>query len=151
MDDYQFVIEVGELMLKEKVITEFGLRILHNDIESDMSSLSPEEPEKIVRTAIYFTILYNMAILFAGYCAEKEIVDPRSDKLKLIAETIVVYIPKLLRGLSDKYLEVYHGAKMKAFEHGRLFDDYFPPHPEEQKVLDKINGIVKDEDHIQTV
>jgi len=94
---------------------------------------------------------YNMAVLFAGYCAEKEIVDPRSEKLKQIAEVIVQYIPKLLRGLGDKYLEVYHGAKVKAFEHGKLFDDYFPPHPEEQKLLDKMNGIVKDEDHIQTV
>ena len=138
-------------MLKEKVITEFGLKILHNDIESDMATLKPEEPEKITRTAIYFTILYNMAILYAGYCAEKEIVDPRSDKLKQIAETIVGYIPKLLRGLTDKYLEAFHGAKMKAFEHGRLFDDYFPAHPEEQKILDKINGVVKDEEHLQTV
>jgi hypothetical protein len=151
MDDYQLVLSVGELMLKEKVITEFGFKLLHNDIESDMSSLSPNDHEKITRTAIYFTILYNMAVLFAGYCAEKEIVDPRSEKLKQIAEVIVQYIPKLLRGLEDKYLEVYHGAKVKAFEHGKLFDDYFPPHPEEQKLLDKMNGIVKDEDHIQTV
>jgi len=151
MDDYQLVLSVGELMLKEKVITEFGFKLLHNDIESDMATLSPDDHEKITRTAIYFTILYNMAVLFAGYCAEKEIVDPRSEKLKQIAEVIVQYIPKLLRGLGDKYLEVYHGAKVKAFEHGKLFDDYFPPHPEEQKLLDKMNGIVKDEDHIQTV
>lgn len=144
------VISVGELMLKEKVITEFGLKILHNDIESDMATLSPDDPKKITRTAIYFTIIYNMAILFAGYCAEHTIDDPRNEQLKLIAETVVVYIPKLLRGLEDKYLEVYHGAKMKAFEHGKLFDDYFPHHPEEQKLIDKMNGIVKDDDMCQT-
>ena len=150
MDDYQLVVSVGELMLKEKVITEFGLKILHNDIESDMATLNPQEPEKITRTAIYFTILYNMAILYAGYCAEHG-ADPRSEKLVKIAEIVVGYIPKLLRGLENKYLEAFHGAKMKAFEHGRLFDDYFPHHPEEQKLLDKMNGLVKDEEYVETV
>lgn len=144
------VISVGELMLREKVLTEFGLKILHNDIESDMETLTPDDPQKITRTAIYFTIIYNMAILFAGYCAEHKLDDPRNEQLRLIATTVVAYIPNLLRGLEDKYLEVYHGAKVKAFEHGKLFDDYFPPHPEEQKLMDKMNGIVKDEDMSQT-
>ena len=138
-------------MLKEKVITEFGLKILHNDIESDMETLSPDDPQKITRTAIYFTIIYNMAILFAGYCAENNLDDPRNEQLRLIAKTVVVYIPKLLRGLEDKYLEVYHGAKVKAFTNGQLFEDYLPQHPEEQKLLDKMNGTVKDENYTQTV
>ena len=137
MNDYQLVVSVGELMLKEKVITEFGLKILNNDIESDMETLRADQPEKITRTAIYFTIVFNMAILYAGYCAEYGS-DPRSEKLKQIAEIVSVYIPKLLRGLDDKYLEVFHGAKIKAFEHGRLFDDYFPNHPDEQKLFDSV-------------
>ena len=137
MNDYQLVTSVGELMLKEKVITEFGLKILHNDIESDMATLNPDEPEKITRTAIYFTIVFNMAILYAGYCAEYG-ADPRSEKLKQIAETVSTYIPKLLRGLDNKFLEVFHGAKIKAFEHGRLFDDYFPAHPAEQRLFDSV-------------
>jgi hypothetical protein len=61
---------------------------------------------------------------------------------------VVDYIPKLLHGLDNTHLEVYHGAKVKAFEHGHLFDDYFPPTPEEQKLLDKINGKVKDEEYV---
>jgi hypothetical protein len=137
MNDYQLVVSVGELMLKEKVITEFGLKMLNNDIESDMETLRADQPEKITRTAIYFTIVFNMAILYAGYCAEYG-ADPRSEKLKQIAEIVSVYIPKLLRGLDNTYLEVFHGAKIKAFEHGRLFDDYFPNHPEEQKLFDSV-------------
>lgn len=146
MNDYQLVIEVGELMLKEKVITDFGLKILHNDIETDMNTLSPDDPQKITRTAIYFTIVYNMAVLFAGYCVEHP--NPREERLREIGLMVVDYIPKLLRGLDDKYLEVYHGAKVKAFEHGKLFDDFFPAHPEEQKLIDKMNGVVKDE-HVE--
>ena len=78
MNDLPMVISVGELMLREKVITEFGLKILHNNIERDMDTLSPDDPQKITRTALYFTIVYNMAVLFAGYCAEKEIDDPKN-------------------------------------------------------------------------
>jgi hypothetical protein len=147
MDDYQLVVSVGKLMLEKKVITEFGLKMLHNNIESDITSLTAEDHEKITRTAIYFTILYNMSILFAGYCAEYGD-DPRENKLRQIGSMVKEYIPKLLRGLEDKYLDVYHGAKVKAFVGGQLFEDYLPPHPEEQKLLDKMN---KDEDFIQTV
>ena len=147
MNDTAIIVSVGELMLKENIITEFGLKMLHNDIESDMGSLSPDDPQKITRTAIYFTIVYNMAVLFAGYCTER---DAREERLRQIGAMVVDYIPKLLRGLDDKYLEVYHGAKVNAFVHGTKFDDYFPPHPEEQKIIDKINGVVKDND-IQTV
>lgn len=150
MDDYQLVVSVAELMVKENVLTEFGLKMLRNDIESDMATLNPQDKEKITRTAIYFTILYNMAVLFAGYCSEHGD-DPREKRLREIGAMVVEYIPKLLRGLEDSYLEVYHGAKVKAFTNGQLFEDYLPQHPEEQKLLDKMNGVVKDESHIQTV
>lgn len=149
MNDTTLVIEVGALMLKEKVITEFGLKMLHNDIDNDMNTMSPTDKEKITRVAIYFTIVYNMAVLFAGYCVDHP--DPREARLREIGAMFVEYIPKLLRGLDDKYLEVYHGAKVKAFEHGELYDDYFPPHPEEQKILDKLEGRVKDKDYVQSV
>lgn len=147
MDDYELVVSVAELMVKEKVLTEFGLKMLRNDIESDMATLNPQDKEKLTRTAIYFTILYNMAVLFAGYCDE----DPREKRLREIGAMVSEYIPKLLRGLEDSYLEVYHGAKVKAFTNGQLFEDYLPQHPEEQKLLDKMNGTVKDENYTQTV
>ena len=144
MNDYTLVVSVAELMLKEKIITDFGFKILHNDIENDMATLSPDDLQKITRTVIYFTIVYNMAVLFAGYCLEHG-PDERQERLRQIGEMVVEYIPKLLRGLDEKHLEVYHGAKVNAFEHGKLFDDYFPQHPEEQKIIDKINGVVKDD------
>lgn len=147
MDDYQLVVSVAELMVKEKVLTDFGLKILHNDIESDMATLTADDPEKLTRTALYFTLLYNMAVLYAGYCAENP--DPRSERLRQIAVTVVDYIPKLLRGLDNKYLEVYHGAKVKSFTQEHLFEDYLPQHPEEQKLLDKMNNHTKDTDMSQ--
>ena len=141
------IVSVGELMLKEKVLTEFGLKMLQNNIDDDMNTMTPNDPQKITRVAIYFTIVYNMAVLFAGYCVDHP--DPREARLRQIGLMFQEYIPKLLRGLGDKYLEVYHGAKVKAFEHGTLFDDYFPPHPEEQKLMDKLEGRVKDDDYVK--
>jgi len=148
MDDYQLVVSVAELMVKEKVLTDFGLKILHNNIESDMATLTADDPEKLTRTALYFTLLYNMSVLYAGYCAEHE-ADPRSERLIQIAAIVVDYIPKLLRGLDDKYLEVYHGAKVKSFTQEHLFEDYLPQHPEEQKLIDKMNNHTKDTDMSQ--
>lgn len=150
MNDCALIVSVAELMVEEKILTDFGLKILNNDIENDMNTLSPDDPQKITRTAIYFTIVYNMALLFSGYCLEKGD-DPREERLRQIGVMVVEYIPKLLRGLDDKYLEVYHGAKVNAFQHGKRFDDYFPAHPEEQKLIDKMNNKVKDEDYVQTV
>jgi hypothetical protein len=150
MNDCALVVSVAELMVEEKVLTDFGLKILNNDIESDMATLNPTDKEKITRTAIYFTIVYNMAVLFSGYCLEKG-EDPREERLRQIGLMVVEYIPKLLRGLDDKYLEVYHGAKVKAFQHGQRFDDYFPPHPDEQKLIDKMNNKTKDDSYLQTI
>jgi hypothetical protein len=141
MNDCALIVSVAELMLEEKVLTDFGLKILNNDIESDMATLHPTDKEKITRTAIYFTIIYNMAILFAGYCAEHNLDDPRDEQLRQIGVTVVAYIPKLLRGLDAKHLEVYHGAKVHAFTAGKLFDDYLPQHPDEQKLLDQGNNV----------
>ena len=150
MNDTAIIRSVAELMVEEKVLTDFGLKILHNDIDNDMNTMSPQDPQKITRVAIYFTIVYNMALLFSGYCLEKG-EDPREERLREIGVMVVEYIPKLLRGLDDKYLEVYHGAKVKAFEHGQRFDDYFPAHPDEQKLIDKMNNKVKDEEFVQTI
>ena len=150
MNDTALIVSVAELMVEEKVLTDFGLKILHNDIDNDMNTMSPQDPQKITRVAIYFTIVYNMALLFSGYCLEKGD-DPREERLREIGVMVVEYIPKLLRGLDDKHLEVYHGAKVKAFQHGQRFDDYFPPHPDEQKLIDKMNNKVKDEEYVQTI
>lgn len=113
MSDCALIISVAELMVEKQVLTDFGLKMLNNDIESDMTWLNPDDNERITRTAIYFTIVYNLAIFFAGYCAETG--DPRDQRMREIGAMVVDYIPKLLRGLDEKHLEVYHGAKVNAF------------------------------------
>lgn len=137
MNEYAMIVSVGELMVKEKVITEIGLRFLHNDIFQDLTF---ETPEQRTRAAVYFTIVVNMVVLYGGYVEENKLETTQFDLLKKVALRFMEILPNLLRSLSDKYLETYHGAKVASFVHGQKFDDYFPLPPEDQKLLDSMEG-----------
>ena len=90
------------------------------------------------------TIVVNMTLFFGGYVHCKEIPDENDvvwfKRLQKIALHFVEVLPKILRSITDKYLETYHGGKVASFVQGGKFDDYFPPHPDEQKILDEIIG-----------
>jgi hypothetical protein len=58
--------------------------------------------------------------------------------LKPIALHFEKTMPAVLNTLTDKYLEIFHGAKVSAFVHGHKFDTYMPTHPEDEKVLEEI-------------
>jgi hypothetical protein len=60
------------------------------------------------------------------------------DVLRKVALKFMEVLPNLLRTLSDKYLETYHGAKVASFTQGQKFDEYFPLPPEDQKLIDSV-------------
>ena len=139
MNHTETILHVGELMLKEKVITEFGFKILHNDFLSDIAQpIEPNELKKITRICMFMVIVYNMTLLYGGFCLEHELSMEHYDILKPIALNFDIELPKILKTLSNKYLEIFHGAKVNAFVHGHKFDTYVPNHPEDQKILDDI-------------
>lgn len=137
MDEYQTVVSVGELMVKEKVITEVGMRLLRNNVFEDMLL---ETPEAKTRVAIYMTIVVNMVVLYGGYVEENKLERDKFDVLRKVALKFMEVLPALLRTLSDKYLETYHGAKVASFTQGQKFDEYFPLPPEDQKLIDSVQG-----------
>jgi hypothetical protein len=61
------------------------------------------------------------------------------ERLKPIALHFEKSLPIMLKTLSNKYLEVFHGAKVAAFVKGRLFEDFLPNHPADEKTLHEIN------------
>jgi len=140
--DTDLIVSVGKIMVEEKIITEFALKILHNDIWADILTL--ETHEQKVRAGLYMTIVVNMTLFFGGYiqCKETQTDDETATykRLQKIALSFVEILPKILRSITDKYLETYHAAKVASFVHGGKFEDYFPPHPEEQKILDQMAG-----------
>jgi hypothetical protein len=137
MDEYNTIVSVGELMVKEKVLTDIGLRFLHNDIFQDLTF---ETNEQKTRAVIYMTIVVNMVILYGGYVEENKLDMSQFNILRKVALKFMEVLPNLLKTLSDKYLETFHGAKVAAFVHGKKFDDFFPLPPEEQKLLDSMQG-----------
>lgn len=139
MDTTQTIIHVGELMLKEGILTDFGLRILHNDFLSDIAEpIQANELKKSTRVCMFMVIVYNMTLLYAGYCQENNLSMEHYDILKPVALHFEETLPKMLPTLSNKYLEIFHGAKVAAFVHGHKFDTYMPMHPKDQSVLNEI-------------
>jgi hypothetical protein len=129
MDDTQLILYVGKIMQNEKVITDIGFKLLHNDFLGDFQTLEKNELKKITRCCIFLTILINMTVLYGGFCMENKLDLGHFEKLRQIIICFEPVLPKLLNGLFDKYLEVFHGAKAASFVNGRLFDDYMPNHP----------------------
>jgi hypothetical protein len=139
MNATETILFVGELMVKEQIITDFGLRILHNDFLSDIAvPIEPNELKKSTRVCMFMVIVYNMTLLYGGYCQENNLSMEHYETLKPIALHFEQVLPKMLQTLSNKYLEIFHGAKVNGFVHGHKFETYVPTHPEDQKVLDEI-------------
>jgi hypothetical protein len=139
MNETDTILFVGELMVKEGVITEFGRRILHNDFLADIAEpIEANELKKATRICIFMTIVFNMTLLYAGYCQMNNLSMEHYEILKPIALHFEQTLPKMLKTLSNKYLEIYHGLKVHAFVHGHRFDTFMPIHPEDKKVLDEI-------------
>ena len=139
MDTTQTIIHVGELMLKECILTDFGFKILHNDFLADIAvPIEPNELKKKTRVCMFMVIVYNMTLLYAGYCQENNLSMEHFDVLKPVALHFEETLPKMLPTLSNKYLEIFHGAKVAAFVNGHKFDTYMPMHPKDQSVLNEI-------------
>jgi hypothetical protein len=137
MDEYQTVVSVGELMVKENVLTDIGLRLLNNNIFAD---LTLETNEARTRVAIYMTIVVNIAVLYGGYVEENNLEKDKFDVIRKVALKFMEVLPNLVKTLPDKYLETYHGAKVASFTQGQKFDEYFPLPPEDQKLVDSVRG-----------
>ncbi len=139
MNCTETILFVGKIMLENNIITEFGFKLLHNDFLSDVSiPIEPNELKKKTRVCMFMVIVYNMTLLYGGYCLEKNLSMEHYETLKPIALHFEQTLPKMLQTLSNKYLEIFHGAKVNAFVHGHKFETYVPTHPEDQKVLDEI-------------
>jgi len=140
MNNTETILHVGELMLKERIITDFAFKILHNDFLSDISApIEPNELKKKTRVCIFMVIVYNMTLLYGGYCQENNLSMEHFEKLKPIALHFEKTLPTMLKTFSNKYLEIFHGAKVASFIRGDLFENYLPNHPEDEKILNEVD------------
>jgi hypothetical protein len=139
MNETETILFVGKIMLENNIITDFGFKILHNDFLADIAEpIEANELKKKTRVCVFMCVLFNMTLLYGGYCLENNISMEHHETLKPIAQHFEQVLPKMLQTLSNKYLEIFHGLKVNAFVHGHKFETYVPTHPEDQKVLDEI-------------
>ena len=133
---YPFMSMVLNLTDSKGFITELGLKILFNEINKDFEIVNecPEKPSQkaLIRLCLYFTIAYNLTLLFGGFIigleteegrvyAEKlpvELIDYlkdimiRADKLHPILEH---QLKGLTKRLTDKYAKIYDEEKRKCW------------------------------------
>jgi hypothetical protein len=131
---YPFMSMVLNLTDSQGFITELGMSCLFNEINKDMEIINecPEKPSQyaLVRLCCYFTICYNLTLLFGGFIggleteegkvyADKlpaELIDylkdimVRADKLHPILEH---QLKTLTKKLTDKFAKIYDEEKRK--------------------------------------
>lgn len=131
---YPFMSMVLNLTDSKGFITELGLKCLFNEIQKDFDIINecPEKPSQkaLIRLCLYFTIAYNLTLLFGGFIvgleteegkvyADKlpaELIDylkeimVRADKLHPILEH---QLKGLTKRLTDKYAKIYDEEKRK--------------------------------------
>ena len=139
MSDTETILHVGELMLKENILTDFGFKILNNDFLSDIAvPIEVNELKKATRISIFMCVLYNTTLLYGGFCQEHNLPMDHFERLKPIALHFEQSLPVLLKSLSSKYLEIFHAVKVLSFVKGRVFVDFLPNHPADDKTLNEI-------------
>jgi hypothetical protein len=139
MNEYETILKVAKFMLDEDILSQFGFKILHNEIVEDIKTLKPNEQQKLVRISLYLTIVFNMTLLFGGFLDENKNTDwiVEFETMKKISLDFHKVLPKYLKGLNDYYLEKYHEAKTGIFVKN-IFELHqeMPIHPNEQKYHD---------------
>lgn len=127
------------------ILSEDGLKILHNDIVADMKIVNedPANPSQkaLTRISLYLTTAYNLIMLYCGFIEVSLpsmtipdflreyliAIGKRADKLY---PTIEDLCKKHTLALSDKYARIFNGEKRKLFTKD-IFDRvvHIPAHP----------------------
>jgi len=126
--------KVADIMVGENILSEFGRKVLRNDIVSDLE-LTDKSQEVLVRICLYYTIVFNMTMLFGGWT--KGNYKEEFQELCEVAITFQKQLPNYLSHLTLEYLEKYHSFKTAIFTKN-IFELHqeLPPHPNEQPFHD---------------
>lgn len=126
-----FVVQIGEVMVEQGVLSDFGLRILKNDYFEDLKSIDSQE--KLVRVCLYQTCVINLCLYYGGYVYESGLDHKGFEQLEIISKKMREELPGLLKHVQDKYLEKYHEAKTGLFQKN-VFEmiQELPVHPDDE-------------------
>ena len=75
-DDHSFLVfAMSVLQVNEEIIATDGYRVLAFPVQDMINQLHLKEQKTLVRLSLYFTLVYNVLVLFAGMC-QNELLNP---------------------------------------------------------------------------
>jgi hypothetical protein len=133
---YPFMSMVLNLTDSKGFITELGLKCLFNEISKDFDIINdcPEKPSQyaLVRLCCYFTICYNLTLLYGGFIVGLETEEGKK-YASLLPEYLIDYLKEIMiradklhpilehqlksltPRLTDKFAKIYNEEKRKHF------------------------------------
>jgi hypothetical protein len=122
MGDYDTILKVADILkdVDDGFLTEIGLKLLHNDINSDLDRLKEEiTQEPLCRVCCYMCVAFNLVIFFVGYVssfAAPEDIVKLSDEALLVAKMFEEQMPHFQKHLTDEYAHYFHDIKVQSFK-----------------------------------
>jgi hypothetical protein len=148
---FNFIGKVLDLTGEKGVLTDFGFRLLQNNLLDDLKIINeeaikpePKHPQKpLLRAVLYLTIAFNICLLFGGFVsiglADKPIPQELKDYLVKVEERSSKLLPfidghlnNLTKRLTQKYAKSFDTIKRSCFTKD-LFDSTIriPTHPKD--------------------
>jgi len=117
------------------ILTEVGLKLLENNLESDLNILAEGISQKaLCRVCCHMCVTYDLLLLFGGYLEATENVpdEIRTLEWRPTALLIQEQLPIFQSHLTDKYAQIFNDVKVQCFKKP-IFGDkhHIPTHPKD--------------------
>ena len=100
------------------ILTEVGLKLLENDLESDLNILAEGISQKaLCRVCCHMCVTYNILLLFGGYLEATENVPDELRNLDWRPTALLIeqQLPIYQSHMTDKYAQIFHDVKVQSF------------------------------------
>ena len=115
------------------ILTDIGLKLLENNLESDLTILKESISQKaLCRVCCNLCVTYNLLVLFGGYLESTENVPDEIKNLEWKPITLIIeeQLPIYQSHLTDKYCKSFSDVKIQSFKKP-IFgtESHIPVHP----------------------
>ena len=101
------------------ILTEVGLKLLENNLESDLNILAEGISQKaLCRVCCHMCVVYNLLVLFGGYLESADDIPSEIKNLDWRPTALLIeeQLPIYQSHLTDKYAQIFHDVKVQSFK-----------------------------------
>ena len=117
------------------ILTEIGLKLLENDVESDLNILRDWVCQKaLCRVCCHMCVVYNLLVLFGGYLESADDIPSEIKNLDWRPTALLIeeQLPIYQSHLTDKYCQIFSDVKIQSFKKPIFGDKHvIPTHPDQ--------------------